>query len=297
MEREKFRIIPFRLSAMDKSRYIGYTLTMIRMIALDLDDTLLRSDLSISFRTRSAVKRAAAAGVLVVLASGRVPASMGQFGKLLGMRRRRGYYVCHNGSLIMDSLTGNTLYEIKIPRETALIAYDLAAAEGFPVQIYENEQMYISRSNEYTNYDQKLTGLKQIVVDNFREMAGAGCYKLLVPGDPMLLAPLLSLFQTYLGDDATLFTSKPYFLEVLPPGTDKGAALAWIAAKEGIPREEVMAVGDSMNDEAMIRWAGFGVAMCNGDKQVQAAARLVTPKTNDDDGVAGLIERYVLGRG
>jgi Cof subfamily protein (haloacid dehalogenase superfamily) len=266
------------------------------MLALDLDDTLLRSDLTISFRTRNAIKRAEGAGIVVVLASGRIPAAMEQFARLLGMHKRPGYLICNNGTIIQESQTGKTIYDVRIPPRTALIAYDLADAEGFPVQIYENDVMYVSRSNEFADYDQRITGLRQVVVENFRAMVASGCYKLLIPGDPMILRPLEDLLRAYIGQDITLFTSKPYFLEILPPKTDKGTALAWAAEKMGIPREAVLAIGDSMNDEAMLRWAGVGVAMINGDDRIKDIAAMVTDKSNDDDGIADLIERYLLGK-
>jgi Cof subfamily protein (haloacid dehalogenase superfamily) len=266
------------------------------MLALDLDDTLLRSDLTISFRTRNAIKRAESAGIVVVLASGRIPAAMEQFSRLLGMHKRPGFLVCNNGAMVQESQTGEVIYNTRIPPETALVVFDLADAEGFPVQLYENDVRYISRTNEYTDYDQRLTGLRQVVVENFRDMVAAGCFKLLIPGDPMILAPLEKLLRIYIGEQATIFTSKPYFLEILPPRTDKGTALAWVASRLDIPREAVLAIGDSMNDEAMIRWAGVGVAMVNGDERIKSIASLVTEKSNDDDGIADLIEKYLLSK-
>jgi Cof subfamily protein (haloacid dehalogenase superfamily) len=266
------------------------------MLAIDLDDTLLRSDLTISFRTRNAIRKAESAGTVVVLASGRIPSAMEHFARLLGLHKRPGYLICNNGTIIQESHTGKLIYEVKIPPKVALVAYDLAAAEGFPVQLYEDDIMYISRPNEFADYDQKLTGLRQVVVENFRAMVGNGCYKLLIPGDPMILRPLENILRTYIGAEATIFTSKPYFLEILPPKTDKGTALAKVAETLGIPQKSVLAIGDSMNDEAMIRWAGIGVAMANGDDRIKNVAAMVTEKSNDDDGVADLIERYVLGK-
>jgi Cof subfamily protein (haloacid dehalogenase superfamily) len=268
----------------------------VRLLALDLDDTLLRSDLTISFHTRSVLKRLENAGITVVLASGRIPAAMDRFTRQLGLNRRPGYLICNNGTIIQESHTGKVVFEARLPPETALIAYDLANAEGFPVQIYEGTLMYISRKNEFADYDQKLTGLKQVVPEDFRVRVRDGCYKLLIPGDPIILRPLEDLFRSYIGDDVTLFTSKPYFLEILPPRVDKGSALAKVAEIIGVKREEVMAVGDSMNDDAMIRWAGYGVVMANGDDRLKEAACLVTGKTNDEDGIADLIERYLLGK-
>jgi len=266
----------------------------IKLLAVDLDDTLLRSDLSISFRTRHVLRKAEAAGLTVVLASGRTPGALDRFVRLLGLKRRGGYLVCENGSLILESHTGKCLFQAVIPPKPALTAFDLAAAEGFSMQIYEDDVIYISRPNEFADYDQKLTGLRQVVVENFRDMVAQGCYKLLIPGDPLILEPLERLLQVYLGEELTIFTSKPYFLELLPPQVDKGRALQMIAETLKIPREEVMAVGDSMNDEAMLRWAGTGVAMINGDPRVKDIASLVTTRSNDDDGVADVIERYIL---
>jgi len=269
----------------------------IRILALDLDDTLLKSDLTISNRARNAIKQAEAAGVTVVLASGRIPAAIEYFSQVLDMHKRPGYLICSNGTVIQESHTGNIVHEILIDEGIILEIYDLADAEGFPVQIYEDDIMYVSRQNEYTQYDQKITGLRQVVVENFRAMVAGGCHKLLIPGDPKLLSPMESLIRTYLGDKITLFTSKPYFLEILPANTDKGTALAWISGVMGVKREEVLAIGDSMNDEAMIRWAGIGVAMANSDERIKNIADIVTEKTNDDDGVAEVIEKFILVKG
>ncbi|MDR1930485.1 MAG: Cof-type HAD-IIB family hydrolase [Treponema sp.] len=264
------------------------------MLALDLDDTLLRSDLTISFRTRNAIRKAESQGVTVVLASSRAPASMEYFARLLGLNKRPGFLIANNGTVIQETDTGNLIFEIKIPPAAALMIFDMADAEGFAVQLYDDDILYISRTNEFAEYDQKITGLRQVVVENFRSMVASGCHRMLIPGDPMILSPLAKLLFTYTGNEAAIFTSKPYLLEVLPPEADKGNALALVAEKLSISRDAVLAVGDSMNDEAMLRWAGFPVAMVNGDDRIKEIASLVTEKSNDEDGVADVIERYIL---
>ncbi len=267
----------------------------IKLLALDLDDTLLRHDLSISFHTRSVLKKAEAKGVTVVLASGRAPLAMDRYARELGMHKRPGYLVSNNGVTILESDTGTILQESRLPIDAALAVYDLVAAEGLPVQVYDGDTIYVSQRNEFADQDQKMTGFRQVVVQNFRDMIAAGQLKLVIPGDPMLLRPLETILKTYIGDRVTIFTSKPYFLEILPPACGKGEALAFVTNRLGIDRETVMAVGDSMNDESMIRWAGWGVAMRNGDERIKAMASLVTTRTNEDDGVAELVERYILG--
>ena len=267
------------------------------MLALDLDDTLLRSDLSISYRTRNAIKRTEAEGVTVALASGRIPKAMEKYAKLLGLHKRKAFLISNNGALIEESDTGNIIHEMRMKPRIALAVCDMADAEGFPLQMYEDDIMYVSRQNEFSSYDEKVTGLRQVVVENFRAMVGEGCYKLIIPGDPMILGHVETLIRSLLEDEITLFTSRPYYLEVLPKATDKGTALAKVAEIRGIRREEVLAIGDSMNDEAMIRWAGIGVAMANGDERIKNIADLVTDRTNDDEGVAEVIEKFFLNKG
>jgi Cof subfamily protein (haloacid dehalogenase superfamily) len=269
----------------------------IKMIALDLDDTLLRTDLGISFRTRKAVKRCVAAGINVVLASGRTYENLRRYVKMLSLHKSGSCVICDNGSMIQSAASGDVVYQVTLPAKPAMEAFDLADAEGFAVQIYENDELYVSRVNEFAMYEKKLTGMNQIVSDNFREMIAKGCHKMVIPGDPMLLRQLEMMLQNFIDSELTIFTSKPYYLEILPPQANKGTALAKVAEKLGVEREAVMAIGDSMNDEAMIRWAGFGVAMSNGDERVKQIARLVTEKSNDEDGVALVIEQYILKTG
>jgi Cof subfamily protein (haloacid dehalogenase superfamily) len=264
------------------------------MLALDLDDTLLRSDLSISFRTRNAVRKAGSQGITVVLASSRSPGAVDHFARLLEMHKKPGFIIANNGTVLQESHTGSVVFDARIPSEAALLVFDMADAEGFAVQIYDDDIMYISRGNEFSEYNQKITGLRQVVVENFRSMVAAGCRRMLIPADPMLLKPLTQLLAAYAGDAVSLRNARPYLLEALPREVDKGSALALAAEKLSIPRESVLAVGDSLNDESMLRWAGCPVAMVNGDERIKEIAALVTEKTNDEDGVAEVIERYVL---
>lgn len=270
------------------------TMVPIRMIALDLDDTLLRSDLSISFRTRNVIKKAVAKGVIVALASSRSPAVIDHFARLLGLNKSLGFIIGNNGTVLQESNTSNVLFDAKIPQEEALLIFDMADAEGFAIQIYDEDVMYISRPNEFAEYGPKVTGLRQVVVENFRSMVTSGCRRMLIPGDPMLIAPLAQLLAAYTGRGAIIRNVRPYILEVLPSTVDKGKTLALAAEKMSIPREAVLAVGDSMHDESMLRWAGCPVAMANADDRIKELAVLVTDKTNDEDGVADLIERYVI---
>ncbi|MDR2602749.1 MAG: Cof-type HAD-IIB family hydrolase [Spirochaetaceae bacterium] len=266
----------------------------IKLISLDLDDTLLRSDLTISLKTRSVLKKAAAKGVAITINTGRVLSGVKKPLRALGLNKTKGYAVCGNGTIIYESDTARPIYETKLDAKTALTAFNMVDAEGFPVLIYEHDVTYVSFQNEFADIDEKLTGIKQIVPPDFRDLLRRGTYKLVIPASPHFIGDIQTILAGMLGETATLFTSKPYYLEILPPGVNKGSGLAKVAEMLGIKREEVMAFGDSMNDEAMVKWAGCGVAMLNGEDRIKKIARFVTPASNNNDGVAAVVERYLL---
>jgi Cof subfamily protein (haloacid dehalogenase superfamily) len=245
----------------------------VRLLALDLDDTLLRPDFSVSHRTKTALRKAETRGVVVVLATNSTPAALRQFSAQLRLNKKSGYQIANSGAVVLEKRSGEILFEQKIPAEAALLVFDMADAEGFAVQIHDNDTLYISRANEFTGCDQKLTGRKQVIAKDFRSMIADGCHKMLIPGDPMILEPLAKLLGN-LSDDAAIQATMPYLLEVLPAGVNKGSALVFVAEKCGITREEAMAV--SMRDGSMLRWAGSSQTM------------------SDEDGVAALIERRIL---
>ena len=117
---------------------------------------------------------------------------------------------------------------------------------------------------------------------------------MLVPGEPEELLALQDELRAEFGERAVIFTSKPYFLEILPPNCGKGEAVTWLAKELGFGPENVMGFGDSMNDESLIRMAGHGVAMCNGLDAIKNIARYVTDYDNNHDGVGKFLQKFVL---
>jgi Cof subfamily protein (haloacid dehalogenase superfamily) len=267
----------------------------VDIIAMDLDDTLLRQDLTISDRTVATLQKAADKGILVMLASGRAPEAMTPYAKRLGIDRRKSFLICNNGSQIITSDTLETVREHFLPNDLAVEAFRLAVDAGLSCHIYENDIIHVSKETEFSDQDYKLSGLKPIIPDDYEALIRRGTFKLVIPGDPEFIVPVEAEFKAEFGDRATIFVSKPYFLEVLPANTGKGEALTEIA--NDIVRtsmDRVMAFGDSMNDESMIRLAGLSVAMRNGRPEILKLAKYVTDKTNDEDGIADFLEKYVL---
>jgi hydroxymethylpyrimidine pyrophosphatase-like HAD family hydrolase len=152
----------------------------------------------------------------------------------------------------------------------------------------------VSEPNAWAFEDSRLTGQPTILIEDREEFFSRGLIKFVVPGEPRRMAELVAELSGQFGERAIVLTSKPYFLEVLPPGADKGSALGRLAEMLGLSLSSAMAIGDAMNDIGMLRVAGFGCAPANAIPEVKATARYVSLRTNEEDAVADLVERIAL---
>lgn len=263
----------------------------IRLLAVDLDDTLLKSDLSVSETNRRAISSAREHGIRIVLASGRNIYSMKRYAQELGLTGPDEVMICTNGAEILRFNQNKVLYENKMSPQLCRDVAALLRKLGLPWQIYSDGKIYVSEKNTWTEQDSLLTGQPNILVEDFEPWFCQGQLKFVAPGDPEKVAEACRLLREHFSERASVLTSKPYFLEVLDIGSDKGIALAWLAASLGIPREGVMAIGDAHNDVGMIRWAGLGCAVGNARDEIKAEARLVAEPGHEEDAVAWLLEK------
>ncbi len=267
---------------------------MIKLIALDLDDTLLRSDLTISHNNRAALRAAEEKGVRLVLASGRSLPSMKFYAQQLGLQDKPGYLISDNGSTISSTSPFQVLVSHTLERPLLDELFEAFEDLNLPVQVYQDKTILVTFENDVTLVDVKLSGYERQVVPDLKTALPFSPAKLVIPGDPEYLKTALQRIRKQFGTRVNSFISKPYFLEVLPLAADKGTALAYVAQQAGLNPEHIMAIGDAANDLGMIRFAGWGVAMANAIPEVKAAARLISDSDHEDDGVAEILERYVL---
>jgi Cof subfamily protein (haloacid dehalogenase superfamily) len=266
----------------------------VDLIAIDLDDTLLRTDLTISEANNKALAKASAVGIRVVLASGRNIHSMRAYAADLGLLGPGDYMICSNGAEILHSSSARVLDERRLDPP---LCRDIAQAlddRGFLWQVYEEGIIHASRPNAWALQDSRLSGQPVILIEDREEFFTRGLLKFVIPGEPGLISTLFRELAGLLAGRAILVTSKPYFLEILPLGADKGLALERLVGLLGLTMARAMAVGDAMNDLGMVRAAGFGCAPANAIPEVKAAARYVSGRTNDEDAVADLVERVAL---
>ena len=257
----------------------------IDLIALDLDGTLLAPDESISDRNRRAISTALAAGIRVVLVTGRGVDTPIRVSKELHLNLP---VICCHGALTKDFGANRTLEHVPVPLQYAKPMIEFAEREELAIAIYVEEAFY------------RLQGSK-IYMDDMR---GPGWYEAPSLSEMLTEAPT---FIRFLGDESVRRMQREFgdlplnfrtetwheFIEcaVLNREASKKNALAKLCADFGISADRVLAIGDSRNDVPMLRWAGTGVAMANALPEVRQAVPYVTA-SNDKDGVAVAIERF-----
>lgn len=263
-----------------------------KLIVTDLDDTMLRDDQTISDRSKQTVKRAVEKGIEVAIATGRMYASAVPYARALGLT---GLMLCCQGAEIVDIETGKPLRVTAVPHAVAVEALRFAEERGLYIQYYSIDEYFFEQTCEQSEYYHRSAGVKGVAVGS--KLSDALAFepiKLLIIADPADIRRAYAEAVEQFGDRLAIAISKSNYLEFTHPRANKGGAVEELAAILSIPAEQVMAVGDALNDLPMLQYAGFGVAVANGDEYVKSQANAVTG-TNDEDGVAEAIEKYALG--
>ena len=270
----------------------------IRLIAIDLDGTLVRTDQTISAHTIDVAIEAQEQGMKAAIVSGRPTFGAAPAAEALRLQEHGGYLVSYNGAEIYDCSTGRTLFANTLGDSVKPIIYDIAKEKGLAVMTYIGKEVvteHAYKDNEYIRYSSMRNKMPIRTVDHFLEDTQAPIVKCIIVGEPERLVAIEGVLNERLNGHADAYRSEPFFLEIVPHGIDKASGLAQLLSVTGISRSEVMALGDGYNDIPMIEYAGYGVAMGNAQEAVKAKAQLVT-LSNNEDGVAEAIERYVLNR-
>lgn len=266
-----------------------------KMIVLDLDDTLLNDEHTLSKRNKEALMAAQELGVKVVLASGRPTFGMVSLAKELQLDQYGSFILSYNGSKIIDATTNEELFNSTISSEMAHRLYDLSRREGVSILSYKDEAIVIEEPNEYADIEATITGLPLQIVDQFKETINEPVVKAMMLADPDVLVKVEQEMIKEVGEEVSVFRSKPFFLEFTALNVTKGTSLSQLTKKLGIAPEEVIAIGDSYNDITMIEFAGLGVAMGNAPDAIKEIANYVTD-SNNHDGVAKVVEDFILSK-
>lgn len=265
-----------------------------KILVLDLDGTLTNAEKEITPHTLDVLLRAQEKGVKVVLASGRPTYGIAPLADQLRLGDYEGYILSYNGGKIIDWTTREVMYENVLQPDIYPYLYTCARDNGFVLLSYKDEYIISEDAgNPYVQHEAFLNRMKSVTVPCFLDVITEPVPKCLIVGDPEPLARLEQEMKEGLKGRMNVFRSEPFFLELVPNGIDKALSLAVLLDEIGLEPEQMIACGDGFNDLSMIRFAGLGVAMANAQDVVKAEADYITA-SNEEDGVAAVVERFIL---
>ena len=261
-----------------------------KLLAIDIDDTLLPRLTPLSERNIEAIHRAERAGIYVTLATGRGFLGSSRVWKELGMRT---LIINYGGAMINDAATGEPFFVTEL--DSTVVTDILTAAEelGLHAHLYQGDGIVYEREHFYGSAYSAHLGLPMRIEPNVRNMVWHNVPKVLIITEPERVPELLPKFAEMFEGRCAVSASSPGFIEFNKIGASKGSALARLAEHLGVLREETAAIGDNTHDSEMIEWAGLGACVANGNDEVKAIADVIVPSC-EEDGVAYFIDEFLL---
>jgi len=262
------------------------------MLVLDLDDTLLRDDHSISSRNKELLAEAQRKGVKVVLASGRPTQAMMQYAEELQLARFDSYLISFNGAVVTSLKNNEILFQKSLTQEEIHSLYDFSLENNVHILTYTDKGIVSETDSEYIDVEVQLTNIPHHKVTSFKKEITHSAVKCILLEEPTYLRQVeikLKAERT----DLSVSRSKPFFLEVMPHGIDKAASIDFLVKLLDIKQSEVIAVGNAGNDLSMVQYAGLGVWVDNVSPELRHEADVVVA-SNNHDGVAEVVERFIL---
>ena len=290
---------------------------MYKLVAIDLDGTMLNHYGEISERTKETVRRCIEKGVEIVLASGRPIDSIKTIAEELGIK---GYFIAGNGALVYDLQKNEMIYENYIKKEKVLeiikiceensIAYNvytdkviLTTNLKFNVLYYykenlkkeENKQTNISIVENMYEYVENMKDEKflKITICDQNETIFHSIIKKVKEISDIEVLDISHMSRKIIKQGTEEIPVEYFYTEISASNVDKWEAIEFLRKRMGLAKEEVMTIGDNINDKKMIENAGMGIAMKGSTMEILKIARDIT-ETNDNDGVASALEKHVL---
>ena len=265
---------------------------MIKLLLSDVDGTLVRMDKTLSERSIDAVHALHDAGIHFAVTSGRPPRGMSMLVEPLSLRTPLAAF---NGGLVVDPQM-EVLEERTIPDHLVSPTIDLLESFELSVWVYRGADWLVrDPDGPHVAREAHTVQFAPTVVESVDGATDVA--KIVgVSDDFGTVAAAAGAAQDEFGDDVAASRSQPYYLDVTHPDANKGSVVAYLAERYAIPADEIATIGDMPNDVLMFARSGLSIAMGNSDREVQRAARRVT-STNDEDGFASAVERFILREG
>jgi Cof subfamily protein (haloacid dehalogenase superfamily) len=267
-------------------------LETIKLVASDLDGTMLDSSGKIPERNLRAVAEAMRAGVTVTISTGRMYGSAATFARRLGLGNTP--ILCYNGAMISNE-AGETAMHLKLDIDVAREMLAIFRERGIYVQSYIDDVLYVESSSDrnFLDYQKHFGIMGKAIGDSVFDPQTPPTKLLIKTNGFEASRALMKEFSERFAGRAYVTSSSEDFVEMMNPAVDKGKCLIKLADILGVSMKNVMALGDGDNDVTMIECAGLGIAMANARDETKSYAREIAP-SNDECGVAWAIEKFVL---
>lgn len=263
-----------------------------KLVAADLDDTLLDDDFRLTGRVKEAIKAIRAAGVQFTISTGRMFRSAVPYARELGLDLP---LITYQGALVKNALSGEVLFYRPLPLIYARAIINRVHELGYHLNAYLDDRLLMEQDTPEGRRYMQIAGVKAEIVGDLLKFLDRDPTKVVVIADESLLDQLSTELIPRYGQILHIAKSKPYFLEFSHPQATKGHALAVLAEHYGLKSDEVIAVGDSYNDLEMLDYAGLGVVVANAREEIKKRAGYVASAPNGD-GVIEALNKFVLGR-
>lgn len=262
-----------------------------KLVAVDMDGTLLTPDLQISGATVETVREAIDNGIVITLSTGRMYLAALPFADMLQLDVP---LITCNGALTKCSMTGK-VYDVKtISGKYCSEIIEYCRNAGISASIYNNDEIFIEKDSGNVEIHEEMDKAEPQVVEDLNDVLDGSIIKLLLNShDKRGLEYHTNMLYDKYAEKLNFYFSLPYFVEIVNAFANKRNALESLAEKLGVRREEIIAIGDNYNDMDMIQYAGLGVAMGNAPQYLKEIADFVT-YSNDEDGVRHVLEKFIL---
>ncbi|MGL5575889.1 MAG: Cof-type HAD-IIB family hydrolase [Sarcina sp.] len=269
---------------------------MYKLVAIDMDGTLLNSEKIVSERNRQAIKEAVEKGAMVVISTGRGFIGIEKYLNELGLDKKGQYALTMNGGAAYDCYTKQPITNIGIKGSDLHRIHKMNEELGLKIQAYTLDKCVALEENEYTDFEKHHVGTEVQILDFYKDIdEDDDIMKVLLLEEPEILDEKIKLLPKEIINEYHCVKSLPMCLEVLNKECNKGVGLKALIEKLDIKPEEIIAIGDEGNDYEMIEFAGLGVAMGNANPKIKEIASYITD-TNDNHGVAKVIEKFILNK-
>jgi Cof subfamily protein (haloacid dehalogenase superfamily) len=240
-------------------------------------------------RTLSAIARAREAGSHVLIVTGRMFRSAVVYARQAGIEEP---LVCYQGAAVVEPASGEFLLHEPIALELAREAIAAVQAEGFALNCYVDDELYVARKTDNVRAYAEFQNLPVTEVGDLLAWLERPPTKLVAVDDPAALDALKPRLLAGFSDRLFIAKSLPHFLELASPAVSKGSGLAFLAEHLGFAAEHTVAIGDGENDLELLQWAGYAVAVENADEGLKSHADWICPSV-DEEGVAQVLEAFL----